>query len=148
MPIDIQTMQSDVLLPFAGALTGIILATIGIIMGSISAIYNAVASKASQKNRNDILAALDSLDAMVKELKWDCLIVVTSFGVLLLCYLFSRMDIPYISSSSCSCLGKIRILSSASIFVLILSFWAIYDTVAAVFTLHKHTSQISRSELK
>lgn len=142
--MDAQADIASVLLPFAGALTGIVLATIGIIMGSVGAIYNSVASTRTPDNAKRIESALNSLDSMVNELRDDCILVIAGFGVLLGCYFFARMDIPSVTFPSFGGFGKMRILESFSIFFVILSFWAIYDTVSAVFALHAHAALLAR----
>lgn len=84
-------------------------------MGNVGSIYNAVAGRHTPETSVFVNKALGRLDAMVKELKEDCLLVVTGFGVLLARYFIARMDIPGISSPACECFGKIRILASVSI---------------------------------
>lgn len=142
--MEAQADIASVLLPLAGALTGIVLATIGIIMGSVGAIYNAVASKRTPDNAERIESALNSLDSMVNELRDDCILVMVGFGVLLSCYFFARMDIPGITFPTLGGFGKMRILESLSMFFVILSFWAIYDAVSAVFALHAHAALLAR----
>lgn len=143
---DVTNMLTDVLLPFGGALTGIILATIGIIMGSVGSIYTAVASRSTVTNANHVKQSLDKLDEMVTELKHDCILVVIGFGVLLATYVASKLDIPGVSLPVCRWCCKATILQSLAVFVVALSFWAIYDTVIAVFALHKHGAQLARDE--
>lgn len=142
--VDAQSDIAGVLLPFAGALTGIVLATIGIIMGSVGSIYNAVALRRTQENSKRVEAALSNLDAMVKELRDDCLLVIAGFGVLLGCYFFARMDVPSVVFPSIGGFGKMRLLESLSLFFVLLSFWAISDTVFAVFALHEHAALLAR----
>lgn len=141
---DVRSILADVLLPFAGALTGMILATVGIIMGSVGSIYSAVAARHTQESAQRVREALGKLDDMVKELREDCLIVVIGFVVLLVCYLFSRMDLPGVAFPDCAWMDKSRAIITVSVLFTMLSLWGICDTVGAVFTLHRHAAEIAR----
>lgn len=142
--LDVQTYLADVLLPFGGALTGIVLATVAIIMGSVGATYAAVAARDDKADKSALTAAFSALDAMVRELKHDCVLVIVCFGVMLITYLCIQLDVPWVSLPSAGPFSKGVILATASLFACIASFIAMLDTVGAVFAMHEQTAAISK----
>ena len=143
---DVQQFLSDILLPFAGALTGIILATVAIIMGSVGTTFSAIASKRTDENHDALKHAFDELDRMVSELKQDCFLVIASFGIFLFIYVLTKANIPLVSIQTTSWCSKELILATVSFFFCGLSFLAMLDTVGTVFSMHRHTSCISRGK--
>lgn len=156
--LDARHLVADVLLPFGGALTGIILATVGIVMGSLGSVFSAVESalrlRETQSKAGGLAPradantptslkqdaptkALDHLNTMVQELKHDCLFVVIAFAIILGLYLVLEADVRGIKWPSWPCASEAITVSGAALALCVLCFIAILDTVGVVFRLHK-----------
>jgi len=142
--IDLRELLGDILLPFGGALAGIVLATVAIVMGSIGATYTAIATKANKANEAAANKAYSAMDRMVRELKHDCVAVIISFGVMLGVYFLARADIPFLHIITVRYFSKEIVLLTTSIAACLASFLAMIDTLGAVFSLHNHTSTIAK----
>ncbi|MFU2209754.1 hypothetical protein [Solidesulfovibrio sp. C21] len=130
----------DVIIPSLGILVGVIVGAVGVFLGGLGNVLNSIYD---YENSTDFNGYLINLDSTVKELKDN---IVLCLGIIIFCifvYFVFNTDIPYVDwpwNGYFSC--KSVVCSAAIIAGFVLCFWAIVDSVEAMFGIHKQYTLI------
>ncbi|MBA2846627.1 hypothetical protein HNP88_000811 [Methanococcus maripaludis] len=142
---NIVDITTEISLNCFSILIGLVIATVGILIGTLSTLYNSMVDlvDGTEQRKNDILDSLDDLDRYVRELKENTLFLVFLFvGNILFIYMakicsFEPIN-PYFSYWGYPIFSKEIFLASIGISIIILGVITVYDIVKTIFTIHDH----------
>lgn len=124
-------------------LLGLIIGTVSVLISSISSIYSFLLSylnsqEISSENLDKIVNLKKSINSTIIEIKHNTLFIFFSFILNFLIIIFIKIDLPFVSwPFEPSCVSKVNIFYSMSLFSVLLSFYAIYDIILSIFTIHE-----------
>jgi len=135
-------ITSQLATTFFPILAGLLIGAVGVFLGSLGNLYVLIPKNDRQRQRK----ILEDISSAVKEVRHDTLFVVISCGLVLLLQYLRFFDIPgVIWPISHQMLSKDIFIDSIAVCVSTLSFYAIYDCVKTMFTLHYHYQEIVKN---
>jgi hypothetical protein len=123
-------------------LLGLIIGTVSVLISSISSIYSFLLSylnreKINPETMDRIVKLKTTINATIIEIKHNTLFIFFSFILNFLIVIFITIDIPYVAwPFEPSSISKANIFYSISLCSMLLSFYAIYDIILSIFTIH------------
>lgn len=148
----ITSLTKEIFLQGFSTLMGVVIASVGILIGTISGLYTILIDVNKNKEISDRISEdLDKLDKIVSELKEDTIFLIGAYSLnLMVTYAinlnFKLFNIPYYEELY-PYLSKIVILTSLSITLIVLGIWITYDIVMAIFTIYKAYIHITKYTL-
>lgn len=130
---------------FFPLLAGLLIGAVGVFLGSLGNLYSLITIQ-DIKYR---IRMIDNISIAVREVRQDTLFVVISCGSVFLLYFLRGIDVPGISwPITISMLSKDIVYDSVIVSISALSYYAIYDCVKSMFTLHYHYEEIIKNNSK
>ena len=143
---DIDKMSSlteDISLQSFAPLMGIIIGSVGILIGTISGLYTILIGEYKDKKvLEDNSEDFEKLEGVVLELKENTIILIAIYALnLIITYAINldfklKIETPYYTELY-PLLTKEAILTSISIFLVMLGIWITYDIVTTIFTIYQ-----------
>ena len=136
-------ITSQLATTFFPMFAGLLIGAVGVFLGSLGNLYVLIPKNDRQRQRK----ILEDISSAVIEVRHDTLFVVISCGVVLVLQYLRFLDIPgVIWPISHQMLSKDIFIDSIAVCVSALSFYAIYDCVKTMFTLHYHYQEIVKNK--
>ena len=149
----VSSLTKDVFLQSFSTLMGVVIASVGILIGTISGLYTILIDVNKNKRISENISEdLDKLDEIVLELKEDTIILIAIYVLnLIVTYAINldfklKFSIPYYIEVY-PLLSKILILTSLSIFLVLLGIWITYDIVMTIFTIYQAYILVTKNSL-
>ena len=149
----VSSLTKDVFLQSFSTLMGVVIASVGILIGTISGLYTILIDVNKNKRISENISEdLDKLDEIVLELKEDTIILIAIYVLnLIVTYAINldfklKFSIPYYIEVY-PLLSKILILTSLSIFLVLLGIWITYDIVMTIFTIYQAFILVTKNSL-
>lgn len=123
-------------------LIGLSIAIVGIFLGSVNSLYlslyKMIKKDGTQFTDSEIEDIKSGLNGLIKELKDNSLMSIYGLVSTILLFIFKTIDIPFIKwFIDSAVLTKVFIIHFSIIFIAILIFWSIIDSVKVVFDITK-----------
>lgn len=148
---DISNFTKDVFLQGFSTLMGVVIASLGILIGTISGLYTILIDANNKKTFKNISEDLNKLDDTVLELKEDTVFLIVAYFLNLIATYalqlhFKLFTIPYYGELY-PYLAKLAILTSFSITLIVLGILITYDIVMTMFTIYKAYIRVTKDML-
>lgn len=149
----ILSLTGEISLQSSSTLMGIIIGSVGILIGTISGLYTILIDiHKNRKELEDNSTDLDKLEEVVLELKENTIsLIVIYFLNLTITYALNldfegKIRIPYYTELY-PLLSKEAVLTSINIFLIILGIWITYDIITTIFTIFQAYILVTKSIL-
>ncbi|MHC1788381.1 hypothetical protein [Solidesulfovibrio sp.] len=136
----------DIVLPLVGAFVGIVIGSVGIFLGGLGALFNGIASMDRRMSREEVEDAYNELRLTVNEIKDNLILSLAMFAMCFLFYCVVQFDLPVIEWPSFLWFSKTAFCNGVVFSCVAICFWAMFDSIAAVFEVNKFHEIISRLE--
>ena len=137
------SLTEEISLQSSSTLMGVIIGSVGILIGTISGLYTILIDvHKNKKEFEDNSEDLDKLEEVVLELKENTITLIAIYFLnLIITYAVNldfklKIKIPYYTELY-PLLSKEAILTSINIFLVILGIWITYDIVTTIFTIYQ-----------
>lgn len=132
----------EVLLPTIGIILGLLIAGIGMFLGSINSIIQVIHESDSSLSQINKIDLINKIDSIILEIKSNSFFSIFVFIGMLFFYCWQMVDIPGISFIKWSYFNKNIATDSTLVWAVILMTLLIFDTVAALFKMYEIHSEI------
>jgi hypothetical protein len=143
-PFDSPDWIKDIVLPLLGVFVGIVIGAVGVFLGGLGALFNGIASLDKHISREEIDAACNELSSVVDEIKSNLLWSLLMFAMCFLSYCVVQFDLPFVEWPSFLGFSKTAGCNALVFSCVATCFWAMFDSISAVFEVNKFHEIIFR----
>lgn len=132
-------------------LVGIIVGIFGVLMGTITSLFSLFIESlhSSEINQSTAMSIIEDIDETVKELKQDTIFLVFALTICILIPIIRSVNFPIVAwFIPFSFFSRNIFLNTISLSLMILSFFAILDSICSMFNLYKAYSLITKERIK